>query len=310
MSSESSSRSVDAQKVPAKPFQFTLRQALLWMAGSSVVLALIVQLGIFAIPVLWFAAVVGLIVGSSFKQSYEMGASAMTLLILGLCLGLPMLDDGRGPSPRSTCSNNLKQILLGLQNYHDTFGTFPPAYIPDAEGRPMHSWRVLILPFMEQGNLYALYRFDEPWNGPNNSKLAVHFPSFYRCPKDYDDAQRFETSYVAVLGEGTAWSDNQPLKPSDFADGCGSTLMVVEVHESGINWMEPRDLHVTQMPMAVNAVRGQGISSAHLTAGAERPSGANVGYADGSVRYFSTEMSPEALRAALTRAGGEQIELP
>ena len=309
MSSESLSRPIARQNARAKPFQFTLRQALLWMAGSSVVLALFVQLGVLAIPLLWFAAVVGLIVGSTFKQSYELGAGAMTLLILGLCMGLPMFEAPRDVPPRSVCKNNLLQITLALQNYHDAYGSFPPAYIADANGRPMHSWRVLILPFMEQRNLYDLYRFDEPWNGPNNSKLAVHFPYVYRCPKDYDDPQRFETSYVAVLGEATAWSDDKPLTARDFADGTGNTLMIVEVHESGVHWMEPRDLHISQMPLAVNAPRGQGISSAH--AGRNKPpAGANCAFADGHVDYLPNDTPPEALRAALTRAGGEEIELP
>ncbi|MEZ6114117.1 MAG: DUF1559 domain-containing protein [Pirellulaceae bacterium] len=81
---------------------------------------------------------------------------------------LPAVQTAREAARRSQCSSNLKQIELALHNYHDTFKSFPPAYIADANGRPMHSWRVLILPFMEQRELYDQCRFDEPWDGPNN----------------------------------------------------------------------------------------------------------------------------------------------
>ena len=95
-----------------------------------------------------------------------------------LCAGLPMIalllpavQSAREAARRAQCSNNLKQIGLAFHNYHDSYGCLPPAYIPDGNGQPMHSWRVLILPFVEQSPLYDQYDFDEPWNGPNNSKL-------------------------------------------------------------------------------------------------------------------------------------------
>ena len=75
------------------------------------------------------------------------------------------------------CSNSLKNISLALQNYHDTYRTFPAAYVPDKDGEPMHSWRVLILPYIEERNLYDKYDFTEPWDGPNNSKLLADMPS-------------------------------------------------------------------------------------------------------------------------------------
>ena len=80
------------------------------------------------------------------------------------------------------CTNNLKHIGLALLNYNDIFGCFPPAYTTDANGKPMHSWRVLILPFIEQQTLYKRYRFDEPWDGPNNSLLAKEMPSVFPLP--------------------------------------------------------------------------------------------------------------------------------
>lgn len=75
---------------------------------------------------------------------------------------------------------------MAVANYRSTFGGYPPAYIADCDGRPMHSWRVLILPFLEQQNLYAAYHFDEPWDGPNNRKLAGRIGQVFRR-SDLDD---------------------------------------------------------------------------------------------------------------------------
>jgi len=85
-----------------------------------------------------------------------------------VALLLPAVQSAREAARRAQCSNNLKQIALAFHNYHDTYRTFPPAYIPDEDGNPKHSWRVLILPFLEQRALYEQYNFDEPWDSPNN----------------------------------------------------------------------------------------------------------------------------------------------
>lgn len=107
---------------------------------------------------------------------------------------------------RTHCRNNLKQIELALHNYHDTFGCFPPAIVYGPDGKPWHSWRVLIAPFIEASPFSAQYSFDEPWNGPNNRRLSEgHNPGpLYRCPTDADSPPE-HTSYLAVIGEGTMW---------------------------------------------------------------------------------------------------------
>jgi hypothetical protein len=208
-------------------------------------------------------------------------------VLIGLLLPDIFVHRGGAPSRRMACQNNLRQIGIALHNYHDTYGTLPPAYIADENGKPMHSWRVLILPFMEQEPLYKQYRFDEPWNGPNNSKLANQFVSVYCCPSHYPS---LGTSYVAIVGAHTAWPGEKALKLADLKDGTDSILLVVEVHDSGIHWMEPRDFHVSQMAQTINAPHGQGISSEHTRS-------ANVVKADGAVRYLSNDTPAESLRS-------------
>ena len=75
---------------------------------------------------------------------------------------------------RSQCRNNLKNIGLALHNYHEAHGCFPPAFVADANGKPMHSWRVLILPYLDQGPSRKMYSFNEPRDGPNNKKLSAY----------------------------------------------------------------------------------------------------------------------------------------
>jgi hypothetical protein len=202
---------------------------------------------------------------------------------------------------RSQCKNNLKQIGLALHNYHDKFGCFPPAFVADENGRPLHSWRVLILPFLDQSPLYNKYRFDEPWDGPNNSKLADTILPVYNCPSDdHSGTSSFSmtTNYVAIVGGETAWPESGATAFRDIRDGTSNTLLVVEVANSGIHWIEPRDLHVVQMAPSINAKSGQGISSRHT-------GGAHGLIADGSVRYIRDILSAKDLRAWLTAHAGD-----
>ncbi len=101
-----------------------------------------------------------------------------------ICLLLPGISFAREAARRAQCTNNIKQLAFALHNYHDAYGQFPPAFVPDQDGRPIHSWRVLILPFIEQQGLYQQYEFAEPWDGPNNRRLLSQIPSLYRCPSD------------------------------------------------------------------------------------------------------------------------------
>lgn len=203
---------------------------------------------------------------------------------------------------RSQCKNNLKQIGLALHSYHDKYDCFPPAYIADANGRPRHSWRILILPFLDRKPLYDKYRFDEPWDGPNNQKLSDATAAVYNCPGNHgqNSNARTMTSYVAVVGPETVWPESGATSIRDIQDGTANTLLDVEIANSGIHWMEPRDLHFVQMAPTINPKSGQGISSPHS-------GGANVLMADGSVRFITDRLPAETIRALLTIQGNEQI---
>ena len=236
----------------------------------------------------------------------------IVLLIVGvlIVLLLPAVQQDRG-SRRNPCKNNLKQIGLALHNYHDVHGSFPPAIVYGPDGMPWHSWRTLLLPFLERPDLYERYRFDEPWNGPNNNRLAAEAGSLpcFHCYAD-EQAAAGATSYVAVVGEGTMWPPDGATTIDDATDGADKTLLVVELSDSGVNWMEPRDLRLDRMTFEIGASKGVGLRSRH--GGTNRwfreddPVVVNAVLVDGSLRTLGGPGTPpDAVRSLLLRDDGE-----
>ena len=141
---------------------------------------------------------------------------AVVLLIFFLLAGmlLPTVSTPPEHSRRTQCLNNLRQIGLAIHNYESHNRHFPPAYVADENGKPMHSWRVLILPYLEQQALFDRYDMDEPWNGPNNSKLHDEIVDVYHCPSSNSDLKY--TDYVLITGEGTSFVSDQTSGFSDI----------------------------------------------------------------------------------------------
>lgn len=261
-------------------------------------------------PALGCLALLGeLIAGSIYRPTRPLALPTLGLLLL-IGLLLPTYSAARAPARRAQCTNNMKQIALALHGYHNYYGCFPPAYVSDEDGQPMHSWRVLILPYMEQQALYDQYRFDEPWDGSNNSRLADSITYGFNCPSE-PGGRSVYTNYVLVTGEGTAWADGRALSLGDFTDDPAKTIMVVEVTDSGIHWMEPRDLTVDQAMRGINSKVGLCISSWHPARGnSDRQESANVAFADGTVVNLKNSYPVGELKKLLTHQGGEPVVLP
>jgi prepilin-type processing-associated H-X9-DG protein len=208
----------------------------------------------------------------------------------GLSLGLLVLVAWLFYDPdevhKSACETHLMSIATALDLYHQDYGSFPPACVADAQGRPMHSWRVLILPGLGEDDLYKEYRFDEPWDGPNNRRLAHRMPDAYRCPSD-PGSYEGQTSYIAPVGPQACWLGAKPVKLSQLSQP-GQAIQVFEAYESGINWLEPRDFPVPATLPPINATAGLGVRSLH-------PGGAHVLYADGKVEFLKATTSPTRL---------------
>lgn len=188
---------------------------------------------------------------------------------------------------------------MAVASYHQNYGSLPPAYVAGPDGTPWHSWRVLILPFLDHLDVYAAYRFDEPWNGPNNAKLADKVGSIY-LRAGLDPVTRRTSSFVAVVGAETAWPGAKPLGQGDVGDGTLNTLLVVEVPDGDIPWMAPVDLSFDRMSFRINDSKRLGIGS--------RLGGARVALVDGSVVNLPDGLDPALLRALLTANGHEPID--
>jgi prepilin-type processing-associated H-X9-DG protein len=144
-----------------------------------------------------------------------------------------------------------------------------------------------------------MYDFNEPWNGPNNSQLANMMPAVYRCPSE--PVMSNSPAYLAISGPGSIFNNEQGSKMMDIIDGTSNTIMVAEVAGANFNWMDPRDLDLTTMAMAINSVQnGTTISSHH-------PGGAQVAMADGSVRFLAQTLDMNTLRLLLQRADGQAV---
>ena len=222
----------------------------------------------------------------------------LLVLLCGLCLwGLPsVVMSAREASRRLSCQNNLKQIGQALVEYENANGCLPPAVVSGKQGTATHSWRVLILPCLDYGSIYNEYSLREPWNGPNNAKLATMVLPFYLCPSVSSVTGPSMTSYVAVTGPGTAWNDHR-------AAGRPLRVMVVEVANSNINWMEPRDLTLEEACRGVGDASRPCLASYHTNSGGfffHDEVGADAVLSDGRVCFIPAGLPPETLRGLFT----------
>lgn len=233
------------------------------------------------------------------------------VLVLGCVLGVMAwlgraIGDAREAARRTRCTNNLKMIALALQNYASANGDqLPPAVTLGPDGKPWHSWRVLILRYLESGTFYPQYRFDEPWDGPNNRKFHGVRNKWFICPDHAGHEEKCQSSYVMVMGKGTAFpGPNESARTDDVTDDTAKTIVVVESATLSPHWMEPRDLELDRMSLRLNDRSQPGISTVHR-------GGAGVAFLNGSARLLNAEdVTPESLRSLLTIRGGEEASLP
>lgn len=242
---------------------------------------------------------------------WSVGRSALAVPLI-VALGLVCIREVRlGSEPRPAarriqCTNNLKQIALALANYEGTYGEYPPPYSVDSRGRPLHSWRVLILPFLEHQRLYDALNLDEPWDGPHNGPILRSAPlAVYCCPADPDACTNGLTSYVAVVGPETLFpGGGRSRTRAEITDGTARTVGVVETANARIPWMVPRDLELAKLGPLVGDRSAPSVSGRHAPM-------ANLMYCDGSVRGFPHGAPPPGgLRSLLTVAGGEAEPAP
>lgn len=219
----------------------------------------------------------------------------VVIAIFGVLVGLmmPAVRTAKGPARQMMCSNNLKQIGLALQNYHQTWGSLPPAYTMDTEGNRLHSWRTLLLPYLEQNELYEKIDLSKPWNDPVNiAATQGQIPPVFSCPSSQD---RTRTLYLAVVDPDGCFPGERSIGFQEITDGLTDSLFLIEAPEgSGVDWTSPFDTD-----WATLSAIGEKTKLPHESI-------FNGVFADGSVRSMSSKTPAEVRRALLTIAAGDK----
>lgn len=218
----------------------------------------------------------------------------LAIVAVGVALFLPMTRTPREAARRSQCRNNLKQIGLALHNYFEDQGALPPAYTVDANGEPLHSWRTLILPYLDQSALYETIDLSKPWNDPVNSEAAATLIHTYSCPSA--DIPERHTTCLAVVGPECGFRATTPRRLTEFTDGIANTVWVVDATAvEAVHWMDP-----------IDSVKPFFLSYSEKSR-LPHSGGIQVLMADGTVRFLPTELDAATREALITIAGGEQI---
>jgi hypothetical protein len=222
------------------------------------------------------------------------------------CILMPAIRSASQADLRMRCNNNLKQISVALYTYCDVNGCFPPPFVTDSTGKPTHSWRRLILPYLDSHPLGVVWPIDldEAWDSPKNLAAAKRFvPPCYFCPAGNQAPGSGITNYVMIVGEATAAPSDRTVSPQDITAGTARTIIVAEIADSDILWSEPRDLLFDQMSFRINDDSKPSISSRHVY-------GAFVVFVDGHTEFLDNSLDPGRLKALLIRSANQRAEAP
>jgi len=247
------------------------------------------------------APIIGLILGIFGLKSRKSGiaiagicVNAVALLLIPLfipmqiALLLPAIQAARGGAQKQICVSNMRQIGFALDIYESINEAFPPLYTVDNAGRPLHSWRVLILPYIEQTALYEQIRLDEPWDSPYNSQFHSRIINEYRCPSNKDVSDTNNCVYAAIKGEVFVPADSGKRTFGDVKNGISNTIAFIEVKEP-FCWMDPTaDITLNELTKGINVLGGR-VGSFHS-------GGCNALFVDGSTRFINNSIDPAELR--------------
>jgi type II secretory pathway pseudopilin PulG len=223
------------------------------------------------------------------------GGPATSIAVIGILVSLllPAVAAARQAAYRNQTQSKLKQIGLCLLNYESAYGHFPARAVFSKEGKPLLSWRVLMLPYMEEGELYKEFHLDEAWDSPHNKPLIARMPAALASPEDSDSSVGI-THYVAPVGKGLMFDGDKGVKAADVTDGLSNTILAVEA-DKGVIWTKPDDLEV-DLDKPFNGL------------GNLWPVGFMAVFGDCHITVISDTTDPATLKALFTRAGGEATD--
>jgi hypothetical protein len=204
-----------------------------------------------------------------------------------------------GARRRKVSANNLKQIVLAMYNFHDANKMLPPQAICDPNGKPLLSWRVAVLPYLEENTLYQQFKLDEAWDSPHNIKLLENMPKVYAVP-GVKTREPHTTYYQAFVGPGAGFELRpaavppfraRGLRVTEFTDGTSNTFLLAEAREA-LPWTKPADLKFE-------------LDGPLPKLGGPFAPGFHVAFADGVVHYLPRPATDDVLRAYITRSFGD-----
>jgi len=236
--------------------------------------------------VAWVAAavVILMLIGASIIAIARIGGSTAA-----------KLRQGRA---RIASINNLEKIAQALNAYAEDHGAYPAPALLSKSGRPLLSWRVLLLPYLGEEELYDRFDLNAAWDaGQNQSITYDEMPSVYRHP----DSQGWstETAYHLVIGAGTLFPRTGPLSPKQVIDGSTKTILVVEARASSI-WTEPMDVDLASTGGTINGSNGKDFGG--LTEG-----GMCLVTVDGRGHFLPDTTAAMTVNALATPQGGEPL---
>ncbi len=215
----------------------------------------------------------------------------------GMAIGLllPAMQGAREGATRAESTNNMKILGLAMFNYEATYGHFPPAVITDKNGKPLYSWRVLLLPYIEQDAVYRAWKLDEPWDGPNNKRLSDLVIKTF-CEPTEPPSNR--THYRVFHGNGALFNTAvvgkiNGSRVAEITDGTSNTLMIAQTRDS-VPWAAPDEIAYDQ----TKPLPALGLPGANDFL---------CGIADGSVRRIKTNLKPQTLHWLIQKADGNAL---
>jgi hypothetical protein len=220
--------------------------------------------------------------------------SSPAVTVAAIAYFLPAIRAVMDSARRVQCVSNLKQIALAMHNYVSANNRFPRAASLNDNGKPLLSWRVAILPYLDNQELYNKFNLDEPWDSTHNKALIKEMPSVYVCPERVK-TEPFTTNYQVIVGNNALFERDQDVGVADVTDGTSNTFMVIEA-KNAVPWTKPDDL--TFDLAAAPSLCG---------AGSSHPGGFSAAMGDGSVRFIPDKVDLKKFRFMITRNQGEVV---
>ncbi len=222
-----------------------------------------------------------------------------------MIVGLPSTVAIRRSAARTASANQIRQLALAMHNYHDANRALPARFSKNAADKPLLSWRVHILPYLDERELYEEFHLDEPWDSEHNKKLIDRMPDAFKHPRlKLEDGK---TAYVVPAGEDSGMID--PEKSADevdmptgvsleqFTDGTSRTILVLEANEDhAVTWTKPEDYNWQDQMNILDGLKGVW------------PNGINMAFADASVHFMKTENLADKIKLLLQKSDGQHVD--